>query len=613
MRFFAEIDIDLVFNAFEKHGIFWAVIVCILVVGWLVGREMLSGPIADHFFLRHVKRRLLKKQFVEDLVSETFEGKVELVTSKLLRAQASRNRVLQYYGGAKLDWDIIAANGDIPRDQLSELRQITLTTPSMTRLLCVTAEAGAGKSTIAWRVVADLARHDKNLVIIHVTANEDADVWQRMPEFTIELNRPLLILTDDIFRGEDASNSFINLAPNLSATILATSRRNEFRTRAKRLKFECVEFKLNPPSADEKKRIVNSLGKNTADLTPEQRQRLDVADQFIVLMIELVGGKELHEVVRDSIDTLYRLEPNHSAYRAYCYLCFAGQFSISMPVSLLETLDREFCGLMGRPAVEGLIFVDSRNNFLRSGHSVLAKAAADIYATEKGRTPKQIIGEIISAINNTNLEERRYFGRLLTSLATAKLLEPNVLFTLAKDSVSICVRNAERIDELIVLREFYLCCGQVDLAEACFQQAIGRELASQDEGNLLLHLCRERGNEKAALTPIAQSIQKYPNQGEARAAYLGLVDKYARNDITNVIQEMDKWLDANQADTFTRNVFVLFVDRKQPNLIGYYIKQLEKWLDQHPEDGHLRVAYLHLIEKRGTATEIHEAIVKAGK
>jgi hypothetical protein len=229
---FAESDLDPIFKAFHERRFIWLVVVGVFAVAWFVCREMLSGPIADHIFLRHIKRRLLKKQFIEDLVSETFEGKVELVTDKLLGKKASKERILQFYSGAKLHWDVIAANGDIPRDQHSELKKLAEIPSGETKLLCVTAEAGAGKSTIAWRVVADFSSQGKDFLIVRVVANEDAEVWQRLSDFQRILNRPLLVLVDDIFRDQDTANAFIDLPPSLPLTILATSRRNEFRSRA---------------------------------------------------------------------------------------------------------------------------------------------------------------------------------------------------------------------------------------------------------------------------------------------------------------------------------------------------------------------------------------------
>jgi Cap4-like dsDNA endonuclease family protein len=98
----------------------------------------------------------LLKQFIGAEAIELFEGRVELLTDDLLSRPADLDRIQQFYAGAPLDWDIIAACGDIERDQQQKLVE-QLSVPSETlRLLCIVAEPGAGKSTLAWRVAAEL-------------------------------------------------------------------------------------------------------------------------------------------------------------------------------------------------------------------------------------------------------------------------------------------------------------------------------------------------------------------------------------------------------------------------------------------------------------------------
>jgi hypothetical protein len=112
---FAEFDeSNFVTQAFKKHW-GWGVLALLIAVAWLLREE-----IAKHIW-HHIRRQIRKKSFAEELVSELFEGKVELVTQEHIKNKATKKQVLRYYNGAKLDWKIIAANGDIPRDQYSEL------------------------------------------------------------------------------------------------------------------------------------------------------------------------------------------------------------------------------------------------------------------------------------------------------------------------------------------------------------------------------------------------------------------------------------------------------------------------------------------------------------
>lgn len=472
--------------------------------------------------------------------------------------------------------------------------------------MCIIAEAGAGKSTLAWRVAVDLFHKNKNNLIIHIREpeNESVEVWQKVADFQKKINRPLIVLADDIFRDSDASSAFIGLPPRLPLTILATSRKNEFKLRAKRLKCECSKIELKPPSPKEKDDVLKKLGKSRTDLTTEQKHRLDDADQFIVLMMELQSGKELREIIRDTIKMLFDLEPNHSAYRAYNYLCFAGQFSKAMPVTLLEKLDKDFHKLSDRDVVDGLFFRDSRVNRVRAGHPVVAKCAVDIYTEEKGRSPKQVIKEIVAVLDGKNPEERIFIARLLRDTAGEKLIEAKLLFNLVQNLACSCIQNANRITELTIWRDFCLNCGQYDLAESCAKKGISCEPISAIECDLLRYLCRELNREKDALQPITRWIKNHHNQGHAYISYIGLVEEFSRDEIQNVIFKIDQWLDVNQDDGYVRSAYLGFVERNgTDDQIKRAIEKTNAWLEK-PEncyDIDTRNALLGLLRRKWAA------------
>jgi tetratricopeptide (TPR) repeat protein len=423
----AAIDFESIFELFKKGK--WVLgglaLLAFLIV--IVGKKWFDKAV-EHFGYQ-IKQRIWKKRFVKDLTSEIFgEGKVELLTQARLKEKASKERIFGFYNATKLDWDIIAANGDIPRDQYSELKAMVGRPRAVVRLVCVVAEAGAGKSTLAWRVAADLFRENKDSLVLHIRdpANEQAEVWQLMVDFQRKLNRPLIVLVDDIFRDPEASNAFIGLPTHLPLTIIATSRRNEFRLRAKRLKCECVQMELNPPSPKEKESILKTLGKSRATLTVDQKRRLDNANQFIVL------------------------------------------------------------------------------------------------------------------------------------------------------------------------------------AMACEPQ-------SGSDCRLLRHLCYERKREKDALGPIAKWIANHPKESGAHISYFGLVEKYARDNIPDVIQETDRWLDAHPTDNDVRPAFLIFVEKNRNEKVAFYIKKVEKWLEQHSEDSYVRAAYLGVVGRNGTYKQIEDVILNTSR
>jgi hypothetical protein len=222
----------------------------------------------------------LLKRFIGAAAIDLFEGRVQALTDDLLSSPATPAHIQQFYAGAPLDWDIIAAQGDIKRDQQDELIK-QLSQPSDTlRLVCLVAEPGAGKSTLAWRVAAELHRQH-GAFVVRVKDKEDVDTWYLMADFCSKVARPFYVLADDLFRSPEVISALRELNSSLPITILATSRANEYRPH--RLKGEVLRRPLQEPSSGEKEWILKRLGKTRADLTSEQQRRLDTANQFLVL------------------------------------------------------------------------------------------------------------------------------------------------------------------------------------------------------------------------------------------------------------------------------------------------------------------------------------------
>jgi hypothetical protein len=359
-----------------------------------------AALIPQHEYTRTDVQEFLKR-FFGGAAIDLFEGRVQALTDDILARPASHERIQQYYAGAPLDWDIIVAYGDIERDQQGELIK-QLNQPSETLwLVCIVAEPGAGKSTLAWRVAAELHCQHEALVI-HIIDKEAADLWYLMTGFYAKVGRPFYVLVDDLFRDPEVVNALRELSPSLPITILATSRANEYRPY--RLKGEVLRVPLKEPSLGEKERVLERLGKTRLDLNSDQQKRLNIANQFLVLMMEITAGKELREIIRDTLERLKR--QGESAYCAFEYLCFTYQYSISIPEFLLERLDGlgRFYNLSSRETAQGLIFYEEdRASNMRAGHPVIAETASKFY--EALRAPATVLQEILVTVDEFNYSE----------------------------------------------------------------------------------------------------------------------------------------------------------------------------------------------------------------
>ena len=562
--------------------------------------------IKREFFRTDVEELL--KQFIGRAAIEIFEGSAEAVSDELFSHPASPERIQLYYAGAPLGWDIIAAHGDIERDQHENLFE-RLRQPSETlKMVCIVAEPGAGKSTLARRLAADLYQ-ERNAFLIRIKNKEDAQVWYNMPKFYQKIKRPFYVLMDDVFRDQDVLNALCELDQSLPITILATSRSNEYRT----IRFggESDRLTLKKPSPEEKDRLIARLGKNRNDLTSGQRQRLDDANQFLVLMIELTDpkGRRLEEIVEDTVEWLKIKD--ESTHRAYEYLCFAYQFGISIPVSLLERLDpnERFYNLPNRPTAQGLIFYDEdRARTIRVGHPIIADIAYSIY--KEFKSPTSVLSDIIDAIDKRDNLEIRFAGHLLRALAQAK--SPFIMTAFPEiDAFIVSCKQYATVHDLCIWRAFYLDIDNKDRAEDCVDTALERVPLGPIDCQMLLFFYRERGREKDAVPVLAKWI--YENPDYSLAPYIGLIERYGTNEeIKRVLQETSDWLLNHANDTAVRMPYLGLVERNGTNEeIKRVLQETSDWLSNHPDEKEVFIAFIPTLIRLGRLDEALEVASEA--
>ena len=112
---------------------------------------------------------------------------------------ASDQEVQAYYEGNLLNWHIIAAQGDVKRDITDILIQSLTSSKNRVTMLCIIGAPGEGKSTLAWRVAAEVARSLER-PLLHILNNE-AEVWYELRRLAQQSQMPLVVLVDDVFRN----------------------------------------------------------------------------------------------------------------------------------------------------------------------------------------------------------------------------------------------------------------------------------------------------------------------------------------------------------------------------------------------------------------------------
>lgn len=570
--------------------------------------EALRAALKPQRTFTHGDVQDILKRFIGGAAIELFEGRVEALTDELLSKPASPEDIMLFYKGeALLDWPVIAGNGDIRRDQQDSL-VAQLSAPSEgLRLVCLVAEPGAGKSTLARRIAAELHRHH-GAFVVRVRAKEDADIWYRVSDFCQKVARHFYILVDDLFRFPEVVAALSELDAGLPITILATSRTNEYQS--PRIKGEVIAESLKGPSSDEKERILKRLGKSRAEMTPEQQARLDTASQFLVLMMETTEGKELRRIVEDILQWL-RVH-DESAYLAYEYISFSYQYNVSIPESLLTRLDNRgrFYKLPERASTRGLVFYDEDGlGKIRASHPVFAATAATAKDHYGSRDPAVVLQEIVNMTDHSEQRERRFTAHLLRVMAQTKSPALSMALSRVEASLANLLRHAT-VSELTIWRNVYKALGRDDLAEGCVDRALALKPSSPSCCHRLLSLVRGSGREREALPLIVEWIKSNPDSYAGLQAYLSIVEHYGTNEEkAAAIEEFSKWLARHPDDAHVRTSFISLV--KQCGSRAQYmqlIRETDEWMTKHPDDNYVRTAYLEMVGQRGSEEQVGRVI-----
>ncbi len=580
--------------------------ILLAIVFWLVSPESLRRRLRR--FFTWLFRRQPAVAVEPDIA--VFDGRVEIITDELLSHPADAARKKEFYEMAPLDWDIIAADADIERDQQAYLIEQVRQSACHLRFVCIHGEPGSGKSTLAWRVAAELHKRHRALVI-RVKDKADPEVWYRMTEFCSRVGRPLYVLADDLFRDAEVRQALGELNPWLSLTVLATSQTNEYRPG--RLKGQVMPIPLGPPSLGEKTRVLCRLGQDLGGLNSEQLSRLNAANEFLVLMVELTSGKGFQDVVQDSLDNLLRL--HEPVYRAYEYLCFSFSYGVAIPTSVLERLDvaGKFHDLPNRQGAQGLAFYDeSRSEFVRPGHPRRAEMARRLF--EGRRSSATVLTELVIVVDVSNPLERRFIAHLLRSLAYRRVKVLQEALAGIDRKIAECFQQASTVSELTIWRAFYLALDRHEEADRCVDAALTVEPVSSPDCNLALSLYRERGRERDALPLLDRCIHTHPEWGGAGPAYLGLVERYGtQSHQERAIDETSTWLAAHPDDNAVRTAYLGLVERKgTAEQTERVLQETPAWLRAHPTatDVWARfISYLCMLEKLDDARAFAEEAV----
>jgi len=508
---------------------------------------------------------------------------VDLVLPLADIPHASDEDVRGYYKGNLLKWNILAAQGDVKRDISDTLIQSLTSSKNRVTMLCLSGEPGAGKSTLAWRVAAEVVR-SLDRPLLHILNNE-AEVWYKLRRLAQQSQMPLVVLVDDVFRDPNARRALAFLRPDQDIIIIATSRSNEIPENL-RLPFLLLLQTLEEPTPTEKRRVLQKLGLDENSLGGPQRERLRNVNSWLIFMSEISTGEEWKKIVGDSVDRLKEQDNDKVVYRAYEYLCYAGQYDLAVPEMLIAALDDHghFYNLPEHPISKGLIFHDSRisqNNIriqdrLRTRHPIFAREALKFYR----RDPLAILKDFVNAARSDQRAHRIFLCVLLYS--------------------SFVLDTQESVIQNLLDQQ---------------KTAIDAILAASNSSELLYYwlvLYRMLGDHKKIKEIEAIALSRPPQEPIDWLAHFGLIERRGTQEqIDKLISDANGWLAANPQDHDVRGAYLRLVEKKgDPEQIQAAIASTIEWLAMpvNPQDAEVRKTLLSLLKREFNDSKLIQAV-----
>jgi len=572
----------------------------------------------------------------------------ELLKAKIFSSPAGKKEILDFYCGSPLRWKIIAADGDIRRSLEKSVLDEAMQSRNDFRIICIVAEPGAGKSTLAWRVAYELFKQEN--IILHAD-NSDEKLWQKMPQLSRYIGRHFYVLIDDIFQKREFVRDLEKLSRDpLPVTILATARMNEFNLGGiDRRLINRIDLRLDE---QEKNSLLDRLGKSYDALNEEVQQAFRTTDLFLVLGMVLTKGQSFERIIQSMIESLAEEDKKYSDSSftfstAFKFVCFSYSYGLSIPEELLSNLHehRRFDGILDKEPVEGILYEDPRlgtkTRFVRVGHQVIAEEAVRIFTTGRFGTfnPRALYTDLLKATDENDQVQRYYIASLTNSISVKSEEGTKIL-----DGINI--RNGKvlklldhaTISELGIWRMIFNRLQQPEGVKRCSDEILLRSplttsdcqiLVSEhqnrkdgkaiptmelwlknnsDDGAVLaryISQIRESGDEKQVKDAMAKAEEwtpKHPEDTAVRQAYIALIKKKgSKQQADKVIEEIALWLEEHPYAGQVYQTFIELVrDRcEREDRIEKTISDVSSWLKSHEENTNVRTVYLSLVTKKG--------------
>jgi len=568
---------------------------------------------------------------VPESLSIYADGLLKELNGRLLTAdlfsRATDEEITDFYCGdqGEKSWRVIASDGDIRRVQEKDILEETSKNKDRFGIICVVAEPGAGKTTVARRVAYELFR--QNQLVIRFP-NDNPNVWHKLPQLAEHIGHHFYILIDDMFRNQYFVKVLEETEENLPVTVLATSRLAEYHEGRLRNVIRKIELRL---SAEEKDSLLRKMGKSYEQLTPEVQKHFREADLFLVLGMVLTKGKGFDDIILDIIrslvegDTRYPAEPDKLAI-AYRYVCFSHSYGLAIPEKLLESLDDRgrFSKILEKPRSRGVFYEELQPSysirFIRSGAELIAAKAVEIFSKPPQGVPigpsfENTFSEILDASKEDDSIQRYFSINLMNRVLHGGTVE-NADAIIAQNKRINSIIGYARISELDILRSIFNEIRMKDKADDCTKHMLSTDPVTTADLQLQISELRSLGLADKSIPLAKKWMLEHPDDRSIFIRYLSLVKEIGkRTEIDEAVDDALRWIERHPEDANIRTVLFSLLCQKgyhaRQEQVDQVIQDNKTWLGDHPDDRITREGYIVLVRNLGNKKQIEETILDA--
>jgi len=506
-----------------------------------------------------------------------FDNKMRAVDADLLVRSSSDRGRRDFLRSGRLNWEVIAAGIDVERDQTPTVAQLLREQEEQLAMVVIVDAPGTGKSTIAWRVGADLAMEGHT--VLHLRSGADASPLQRLEAFCAKVPGKVIVIVDDVFRREERIEALRELEPSLPVTFLATSNANEYVEDA--IAGDMHRVDLDPLSREERLRVIDRVG--TDDLDNAARERLLQEAPTITALVREATGEGGERSLRKAIERLEREDP--SGYEIYRCVTFCSRVGTDVPISLLTRIG----GRAMRPSLRGLLQpVDSRPDRVNAGHLLTAAISWGVFAEK--HDPGRELERITAQIDPSDLEERRFLLAFLRALSRTE------------SSLSEVVRSAETAyaafesslsaTELSGWASFWSSLDEEALADATKAAILVRPPTSGHDLLAIVSVLRQEGRDQEGLLMLEKWLGAN-DWFEGRSAYVRAARLHGNaQQRRDALRSTGEWLRAHPDHSTVRGALLRLAVEEGPAAVKSELDRAIERLAEQPNDRNTREAAL---------------------